>query len=218
MNTLFKSLLTLFIFGMLCIPELAAQKKIAKSKHILGAKAFYRMPTGLLQELSGPATGISFLYRSNPAFQASLRMSFDVARSGSTNAVFNTYYVTGSVLGETQATFNNVSDMSFSLGYDFFVIESIPNLYISPTFFGGKRQINCTYVKPYATNTYDFPANFGGFRLTVGGAYSISKISLFAEISAAYEVSQHMIVYDLNPNQFNFVKSQQLDFGVGVRF
>ena len=36
MNTLFKSLLTLFIFGMQCIPEIAAQKKLAKSK--LGKK------------------------------------------------------------------------------------------------------------------------------------------------------------------------------------
>jgi hypothetical protein len=218
MNTLFKSLLTLLVFGTLCIPKLAAQNKIAKLKNIWGVKAFYRLPTGLLQELSGPATGISFLYRSNPAFQASMRMSFDVARSGSTNTVFNTFYVNGTALGETQATFNNVSEMSFSLGYDFFVIESLPQLYISPTFFAGKREINCTYVKPYATNTYDFPANFGGFRLTVGGEYRMSKVRLFAELSAAYEVSQHMLIYDLNPNQFNFVHSQQLDFGVGVRF
>lgn len=218
MQTRFKSLLTLYIVGTFCLPQIFAQIKFPNLKNNLGVKAFYRMPTGLLKELSGSATGISFLYRSKPAFQASLRMSLDVARSGSTQTVFNTYYVNGSVLGETQATFNSVSDMSFSLGYDFFVFESIPDLYISPTFFGGKREINCTYVKPFNTYTYDFPANFGGFRLTVGGAYRISKVSLFAELSAAYEISQNMIIYDLNPNQFNFVKSQQLDFGVGIRF
>lgn len=218
MQTLYKSLLTLFIAGACCVPRLSAQTKFPNLINNLGVKAFYRMPTGLLKELSGPATGFSVLYRSNPAFQASFRMNLDVARSGSTQTVFNTFYADGSTIGAAQAIFNHISETSFSLGYDFFVLESLPFLYISPTFFGGKRVINSTYVKTYSTHTIDFPANYAGMRLTAGGEYKMGKISLFAELSAAYEVSQKMLLYDANFNQFNFVRSQQFDFGVGIRF
>lgn len=209
MSFLKKALRLVFAFGLI-------QTASAQSFTLEFASM---MPLSGTNSLTGIGKGGSLGYQTEVSYNVRVRANFEMQFfKGNENSLisYGTKYdwPNPDIIYEINNSFINLRYSEFSIGYDYFLFKSYPNMYIGPDIFVSKSTANVQRVSDYENYQELSIAFLAGLKIHYGIEKKVKKMTFFGEYAAAF--AAHTPYVGIASKFISYGLNHQL--GLGFRF
>jgi len=177
------------------------------------------MPLSGNNPLTGIGKGGSFGYQTEVMYNVRVRANVEMQFfKGNDNSfvTYGTYYnwPNPDIIYPIDVSVLNLRYTEFSIGYDYFLFRSYPNMYIGPELYVGKSTTNYKRTSEYDNYQDVSLAYAGGIKLHYGAEKKVKNLAFFAEYAATF--SAHTPYVEEGSKFINYSLGHQI--GIGMRF
>lgn len=179
------------------------------------------MPLSGKNPLTGIGKGGSLGYQTEVSYNVRVRANYEIQFfKGNDNSyiIYGTEYnwPNPDIIYPIDISVINLRYSEFSIGYDYFLFNSYPQMYIGPDLFVGKSTTTFQRSSDYNNNQDVSMAFAGGLKIHYGAEKKVKNMTFFGEYTAMFSAHTQYVEEGASANFLSFGMGHQ--FGIGLRF